>query len=384
MKNRVALVLLCLVIGSCLMIPSCSTISSGDIASDNGVANVTSVSQETPAISLSGQFTTISKYGNIDTDIPVQTLFDAGFELGDICTITVKDVSYDAPFVNSYGDVEPGNYLFHPHYEWVEFAICNGNYAKTHGFVEGDTVTITMKEKAGYLTQFEIRNIEKSENRSDYASDTVFANVRPVQLGSIGFHKLYRSCNPILDDARGPYAAALLSDMGIKTIINLADRQENLVPMAELAPNAQWYAGIVAEGNAIGLDMGVSFFDPVFISQLKEALVFMVEHEGPYLFHCNEGRDRAGYLAALLEALMGASVDEILADYMASFDNYFGIKEGTAKYDAYRQIQIDQLATVNGGIPVTNETAAAAVEKYLVETVGLSPEQVLQLKMNLM
>lgn len=382
MKNRVLLTLMCVVAGMCLVFASCSTVSA---QAESGVESVAVVEvAQSPAVSVSGHFTNTSKYGNIDTDIPVQAMFDAGFELGDVCTITVKDVSYDAPFVNSYGDVEPGNYLFHPHHDWIEFAICNGNYSKTHGFVEGDVVTVTMKEKAGYLTQFEIRNIVKSENRDDYASDSIFANVRPVQLGSIGFHKLYRSCNPILADARGPYAASLLADMGIKTIVNLADRQENLAPMAAVAPNAGWYAQVIADGNAIGLDMGIAFFDPVFVSQLKEALAFMSEHEGPYLFHCNEGRDRAGYLAALLEALMGASIDEIYADYMASFDNYFGIKEGTAKYDAYKQIQIDQLATVNGGVPVTNETAAAAVEKYFIETVGLTSGQVAQLKANLL
>ena len=67
------------------------------------------------SISISGKFTNTSKYGNIDTDIPATAMFEAGFELGDICTITAGDITYDAPFVNSYGDVEPGNYLFHPH-----------------------------------------------------------------------------------------------------------------------------------------------------------------------------------------------------------------------------------------------------------------------------
>ena len=335
------------------------------------------------AISISGKFTNTSKYGNIDTDIPATAMFEAGFELGDICTITAGDITYDAPFVNSYGDVEPGNYLFHPHHEWVEFAICNGNYSKTTGLKEGDVVTITMKEKAGYLTQYEIRNIVKSEDRNDYISDSVFANVRAIQLGEIGFRKLYRSCNPILDDARGPYAAELLSEAGIKTVINLADKQEDLATKAAVAPNAEWYLEIVEEGNAIGLDMGIAFFDPVFISQLKEALIFMSEHEAPYLIHCNKGRDRAGYLSALLEALMGASTDEIWADYMASFDNYFGIKEDTPKYDAYKQIQIDQLKTVNGGVEITNATAADAVKNYFINTVGLTEEQVEALKANL-
>lgn len=381
MKKLFVRVAWCLVILSGLSVVSCA--SAGPL-SDGSQEPAASASSDRLIPVVSGRFTTTSKYGNNDTDIPVQAMYNAGFELGDICTIMIGDFSYDAPFVNSYGDVEPGNYLFHPHHDWIEFAICNGNFSKTHGFGEGDSVTISMKEKAGYLTQYEIRNIVKSENRDDYASDTIFANVRTIQLGSIGFHKLYRSCNPILNDARGPYAAELLSNMGIKTIINLADKQEDLAAMSAAALNAQWYSQIVETGDAIGLNMGISFFDDEFVSLLKQALLFMVAHEGPYLFHCNEGRDRAGYFAALLEALMGASVNEIYADYMASFDNYFGIKEGTAKYDAYRKIQVDQMSVVNGGLPMTDENASAAAEQYLIETVGLTAEQVSTLKANLL
>ena len=80
---------------------------------------------------------------------------------------------------------------------------------------------------------------------------------------------------------------------------------------------------------------------------------------------------------------MGASTDEIWADYMASFDNYFGIKEDTPKYDAYKQIQIDQLKTVNGGVEITNATAADAVKNYFINTVGLTEGQVEALKANL-
>ena len=36
---------------------------------------------------------------------------------------------------------------------------------------------------------------------------------------------------------------------------------------------------------------------------LKAGFLFMVENEGPYAFHCTEGKDRAGYFAMVLEAL---------------------------------------------------------------------------------
>lgn len=332
---------------------------------------------------VQGVFTKTSKYGNMDTSI-VSADFEAqGVEMGDICTVTIGSVTYDAPYVRSYGDVEPGNLLFHDHHGVLEFAICNGNYANTYGFKEGDTVSVTLKKKAGYLETFLIRDIHKSEKREDYLSDSIFANVRAIQLGEIGFCKLYRSCNPILDDARGPYAFWLLQNCGIRTVINLADKQENLLPMAEKMNPYGFYANLVKSGDVLGCDMGVAFFDQDFIVKLHDALVFMSEHQAPYLIHCNEGRDRAGYLSALLEGLMGASVDEIYNDYMASFDNYFGMKEGTAQYEAYKKIQHDQMQKVNGGVEITDQNVSEGVRSYFINTVGLTPEQVETLKAKL-
>ena len=51
----------------------------------------------------------------------------------------------------------------------------------------------------------------------------------------------------------------------------------------------------------------------------------MVEKPGPYLIHCLEGKDRTGYACAILEALCGATYDEIVNDYLITYDNYFGI-----------------------------------------------------------
>jgi len=51
---------------------------------------------------------------------------------------------------------------------------------------------------------------------------------------------------------------------------------------------------------------------------------FIIANDGPYLIHCTEGKDRAGFVSAVLEALMGADLQEIVADYMKSYENYYG------------------------------------------------------------
>ncbi len=47
----------------------------------------------------------INKFGNIYTDLKKQELYDAGFELGDILTMSFPGQEVEAPLVTSYPDV---------------------------------------------------------------------------------------------------------------------------------------------------------------------------------------------------------------------------------------------------------------------------------------
>ena len=152
-----------------------------------------------------------------------------------------------------------------------------------------------MAEKGGYLDEYAIRQLERTDVREDYASDEIFANFRMVDEGNIAEGVLYRSCSPVRGDARAPYADKLMEEAGIRTVINLADNEESMNAGLSGAP---YYSTLVEEGNVILLDMGVDFFSPDFTEKLAEGLRFMIAHPAPYLIHCNEGKDRAGCCTA--------------------------------------------------------------------------------------
>lgn len=52
--------------------------------------------------------------------------------------------------------------------------------------------------------------------------------------------------------------------------------------------------------------------------RIKEVLDLIIKEEGCILWHCSSGKDRAGIIAMLIEAMLGVSEDVILADYVAS------------------------------------------------------------------
>lgn len=60
---------------------------------------------------------------------------------------------------------------------------------------------------------------------------------------------------------------------------------------------------------------------------------------------------------------------------MLSFENYFGVQKGSEQYALIGQTIPDMFKTMNGGNVVTNKTVKAVAEKYALETVGLTKEQ---------
>jgi hypothetical protein len=224
----------------------------------------------------------------------------------------------------------------------------------------------------------EFEKLERSEDRGDFSGDAVFANFREIKMGSIRPGLLYRSRHPALSDSRSPYAAKLAQAAGISAIVDLADTPEELVRLARSVP---WYEYFLYRKSVIALGMGYDYYDSVFNAKLKKALLFMLEKQGPFLIHCNEGRDRTGFTALLLEALMGAPAEEIIKDYMQTFINYYNFVPGEERYRIISQIAINHLDRISGGKGVPDIQNGA--EKYLVGKIGLSRNELKALKAKL-
>lgn len=324
---------------------------------------------------MSGTVVNISKYGNSYISVKASEAEAAGYATGDIITVNVNGTSIDMPIGTSYSDVDNGSYIAKMDYDddIVELAINHGNFAGATGSALETVISFSMKDKGGYADEYMIRHLEKSEERSDYSSDAVFANFREVTVGNIKPATLYRGCNPVYGDARAPYAEALVKEAKINTVINLADSVESA---SEHFAEAPYYKSLYDKGNVVLLDMAVDFYSPLFIEKMHDGLVFLSEHEGPYYIHCNEGKDRAGYVSAVIEALCGGTTEEIIADYMTSFENYFKVEKGTAQYDAIAKIAQGFLDSLNNGVSPSDAELSDVTRNYLVNTVKLTNAQV--------
>ncbi|MCR5824924.1 MAG: tyrosine-protein phosphatase [Oscillospiraceae bacterium] len=343
------------------------------------------------ALTVNGKVTAIEKYGHALLDVTIEDFNKAGFALGDIVTVAAGSYTDDMPYFDGYY-VDRGGYMLRAYPGQTNIAVCinYGKFAATAGIDVGDNVRITLKEKAGALTEQEINALTYTDDPADYASDAVFANFREVALGSIAAGRLYRSASPVNNEHnRAAVANKLAEAAGVKTVLNLADTAEEYASYVAAEGFASaYYKGLYDAGSVVTLGMPINFDSDEFAAGIVEGLTFLSTHKGPYLIHCTEGKDRAGFTAMLLEMLMGATKDEIVTDYMQSYVNYYHL-DPTADADKYQRIADknvgEMLRSVVGlekGASLDNVNLAPAAETYLLSH-GMTQTALAALKANL-
>ena len=105
----------------------------------------------------------------------------------------------------------------------------------------------------------------------------------------------------------------------------------------------------------------------------------MINNKAPYLIHCLGGIDRTGYAIMVIQALMRASIREIVKTYLSaySFDNS-DTSYVQALYKSHHFLE--QIKTMLNGKSLFYTNLQTAIEHYLINNVGLSYEEIAQLK----
>jgi protein tyrosine/serine phosphatase/S-adenosylmethionine hydrolase len=337
---------------------------------------------------ITGTVVEVQKYGNLTMDIKPKALYDAGFALGDVLSVTVGDNVLQIPFCTSYSDVDTGSLVVRDDQknDLLIVAINMGNFSTKYNVKAGDTVSFSLREKGAYLSEYLIRQLKRTNVRSDYATDSVFANFRSIATTGIEPAVIYRSSNPINNEiGRAAYADALAEAVGIKTVLNLSDSEQDIKGyLAAAGFKSDYYKSLYEAGSVKALNMGVDLTAAGFGAKFAEGLRFLINNEGPYLIHCTEGKDRAGFVSAVLESLMGASLQEVAADYMTSYENYYGVKKDSDQYTAIANSNIvASVTTVMCGLPKGTDISGISLAKlaeWYLKSIGLTSDEVAALK----
>lgn len=347
-----------------------------------------------------------TKYGNVYLDIKVKDFFALGYEEGDIVSVSFLDKTLNLPVVPTYSYVDQGSpAIIAPLGEkgeptgYISLAINMGNFGDTYGLAYKTTnadktwfwtakegvkfpveVKFSMAEKGGYLSQYILHDLTRTNNREDYPelTDEEFANFREITTTGMGKGKLYRTSSPINPElGRNTYADEACKKAGVSVVMNLANSKDE----------AEKYEGFTSSyystAKVIYLNLGVDFQADEFKKGLAEGLKFFAANKGVYAVHCTEGKDRAGFVSALLECLMGANYDEVIDDYMKTYENYYKVEKGTEKYNAISQSNI--VKTLEAAFGVSDLKSANLQEGAIsyIKSIGLTDAEINQLMANL-
>jgi protein tyrosine/serine phosphatase len=310
----------------------------------------------------------IDNYGGLWLAISTEDFLAAGFQQADVVKLSLAGRTHVMPVVPSFRCVKAGSPALVTAKK-PELPVCvtifygdaasrwhlaekqettNGGKATwkpADGIAFPLLVDIRLQRKGGYADQLALHSLQRSNRREDYPelTDDAFANFRPVVIGRIAPNRLYRSSSPLNPAlGRASFADAAARRVGIQTILNMADTEAE----------AQAMDG-AADTYCIGrptlfVKMSVDVSQQNFASDLARGLRFLLERQPPYLIHCKEGQDRSGIACAIVALFMGATLEDVEQDYLATFINYYRIAPSSKSASLITESLRDNLKTAFG------------------------------------
>lgn len=326
-------------------------------------------------------------------EIPIEDFNALGFAFGD---------SVDVAFSNGYAlkgipyysgaFVEPGEALLagFPSLPSLEAGMSYGDDLwVTAGLSDGDTATVTLAEPGAFADIQNALDLSYTDERADYPSDVAFANFRELSGGNLKPGKFFRGASPVNNKhSRATYANAFIADVGVQVDFDLSDNDDEIEGFleedAEAGVDVAYFEGLCRAGNVVAIDLEDAYQSEEYGRKLAAGLVELMRHNGPVYIHCTAGKDRTGFVCMLLEALAGASYQEIVGDYMITYDNYYQINAANdaKRFDIIKEQRLDSMLRhvvgAEKGADLASADLSAGARSYL-KAAGMTDGQIGQL-----
>jgi len=333
------------------------------------------------------------KSDGVFIEISVADFNALGFAFGDSVDVafsngyTLKGLPY---FSGAF--VEPGEALLagFSNLPYIEAGVSYGDDLwVTAGLSDGDTATVTLAEPGKFADIQKALDLSYTDERADYPSDVAFANFRELVGGNLKPGSFYRGASPVNDKHnRAAYASALIAGAGVQADFDLADNDDEIEGFlkedAEAGVDVSHFEGLRRAGNVVAIDLSDAYRSEEYGQKLAAGLVELMRHDGPVYIHCTAGKDRTGFVCMLLEALAGASYQQIVDDYMITYDNYYRINaaDDAERFNIIKEQRLDSMLRhvvgAGKGADLASADLSAGARNYL-KAAGMTDEQIEQL-----
>ena len=226
----------------------------------------------------------------------------------------------------------------------------------------------------------------QTAGKSQAEIDEARGNFRNVHAGRIGRNNLFRSQHPGNGTWRALRANQLAEENGIRTVLNLSDSKTKLEKYLNkyIVGSSYYYKTLYKRGRVFTAGLSLTHKSPSYRHQVAAAFRFMTKNKGPYLVHCEVGRDRTGLVILLLESLMGVPYGYMVNDYAQTYLNTTYDSPATAKQKAASHVN-SELMYISGQKSIT-DWSKVNLNRYAVlylKMGGMTDSEISLLRKNL-
>ena len=334
-----------------------------------------------------------TEFGGRYIKITIDDFLDLGYRFGDSLRVEFSNsyILESLPFYSGYyvGEEEP-LLVGYPGYPYIKAAVYNGeDLWEEAGLDESDTASVSLNEAGRYSAIQDARDVHQTTDRSHYDSDEIFANFRSISGGNLKENLIYRSSSPCDNTyGRAAYVDRLIEENSIRLIIDLSDTEENLENNIAASSPSEYYLNLYRNGRILLPVVNTRYGTDDIKKKIADTLRTLSSEEGPYLIHCSLGKNRTGFVCLLLEMMAGASYQEMLDDYMLTYDNFYHISPHNEP-EKYRIVIDESFLTLmhylvgDDSIDLKTADLTSFAEAYLKDG-GMSDEDIEALKKTIM
>lgn len=182
-------------------------------------------------------------------------------------------------------------------------------------------------------------------------------------------------------DKLTPSDLASLSERGVESVDDFRTVVERTLSQDRIPSGARsnWFdvVGTNPANLPALVDMPTMYAlmvtDPGASRAFHDALVNVADTDGAVLYHCSAGKDRTGWMTAVLLTVLGVSRSDVNSDYMLSNQYLTGPRTGSAFIDGVEQSWLDtSFATV--------DRVYGNFDNYVRDGLQLSEDDIAQLR----
>lgn len=298
--------------------------------------------EENITIQLNGERVVDIKEGEAITNVSIEEALSLGLDFMDIITITADGTTINAPVVEDDSYMQDGEYYV----TIKEGKAVIGKKGSETGLQIGTPITFTLSEKNGFEYEYIMRSLKPV--------NTTLNGFYEYEAASMKRGHLYTVYAPLVNKENHATFLELLKEYGINTIISFSEE-------AYLA------------------DVDIQVYQP---KNTAEALKMVISSDDPYLIIVGSDEISRTF-PALLEALMGARLEQIADDCLRPYTHYYGIEKGSRAYSLLDNILTGYFANMNKGeVPRDKSLLALAVD-YLKNELGFKTEEIASVRLAL-